>query len=251
MLLGTSAVEMDLSGPLMINGDLTLANADMISLTSTSIASISGTFALNNVTFLSALDFESLTSVGSLQIQTAPALSVLGFDNGLSSAETVIIQNTHLGSLDGIALTEVTDLAITNNGRLDTVDIPLVNITGSLQVIENGQRFDISFPDLIAVNNLAISNASGLKLPSLQSMRGSARLDTNYFTSISAPVLQTCGGGLSILNSPDLESISLPQLSSISESLLISNNSRMSALDGLDNLQTISNDVAILGNMTK
>lgn len=251
MLIGTAVVAVDLSGPVHINGDLTVADGQLITLMSNSITSISGTLALQNVTYLSSLLFRSLTSVGNLHLQTVPSLFELGFDSGITSAETVIVEDTFLGSLGGLALNQVTDFTLVHNLRLVTLDISLVNVTGNLNFSDNGQSFRVNLPDLVTVNNLAISNVSQLKIPSLQTIQGGARLETNYFTSFSAPVLEICGGSLSIVDSPDLDNILLPQLSSVGGSLLITNNSDLTAITRLNDLKTIDEDVRISGNLTE
>lgn len=250
MLLGTGATEIELSGPVNINGDLTLANGIMISLASTSLTSISGEFAINNASYLSTVSFGSLKNVGSLQLQTLPALSELEFGDGITSADNVLIEDTFLGSLAGLALTQVNDLIINQNRRLVTADLPLTNVTGGLAFTDNGQTFSINLPNLTTVSNLVVSNVTQIKLPALQTIEKSALFDTNYFSAVSAEVLQTCSGGLSIVNNPLLEQILVPQLGSVTGSLLITNNSEMRALGDFSNLKTIDDDMELRGNFT-
>lgn len=249
--LGTDAISIELTGPEAINGDLRLANGYTISLQSTTIKTITGALSISNVTALSTLALRSLTSVGSLEFQTAPALSELNFDSGITSAETVHIEDTHLSSLNGLALTQVVDMNLTNNRRLQLADLPLVNVTGTLSLFNNGLNFQMELPNLISVNNVYISNITVIALPSLQNAAGVLRFDTNYFESMSAPDLQTCGDGLSIVNSAELKTINFPQLSSITGSLVIANNTELNSIDGLDALKTISENVELRGNFYK
>lgn len=248
--LGTSITSVELSGPETISGDLRIANGYTISLQSITIKTISGTLSISNATALSTLSLGSLTSVGSLEIQDAPALSELGFDSGITSAETVHIEDTFLSSLDGLSLTQVVDFNLTNNMRLVSADLPLVNVSGTLSLIDNGLSFKVDLPDLVSVNNFYISNITQISLPALQTISGVTRIDTNYFESISAPVLQTCGNGLSIINNAELNSIVLDQLSSVTGSLLIANNSELNSINGLDGLKTISENVELRGNFS-
>lgn len=249
--LGISAVSIELTGPETINGDLRLADGPIISLQSTTIKTITGTLSISNVTALSTLSLSSLTSVGSLEIQTAPALSELSFGTGITSAETVHIENTFLTSLKGLALTQVVDLNLTNNRRLNIVDSPLVNVTGTLSFIDNGQALQMHLPDLVTVNNFYIRNITVITLPSLQNVAGVLRFDTNYFDSLSAPDLQTCGNGLSVINNAELQTINFPQLSSIIASLVIANNTVLNSIDGLNVLKTIGDNVELRGNFFK
>lgn len=239
---------LDLSGPEKINGDLSLESLPLISLMSSSLTTVSGASTLHNLTALSSLSFTSLTSVGSIQWDTLPALSELPFDSGVTSAETVSIDDTLLSSLAGLELIQVNDLTLSNNRRLQSVGLPLRNLTGRLTISANGLPLRISFPDLVAVNNLAISNVSPLELPSLQTITGTAQFDTNYFSSIQAPDLTACGGSLSLINNPDLINISLPQLSSINGQLSIANNSELEKITrDLSSLKTVEGNVYIVG----
>lgn len=246
--LGINAISIELTGPETINGDLRLADGHTISLQSTTIKTITGALSISNATALSTLALKSLTSVGSIEIQGAPALVEFNFDSGITSAETVHIEDTFLGSLNGLALTQVVDFNLTNNGRLISNNLPLVNVTGTLSFIDNGPYFRLVLPNLTSVNDFYISNMSVITFPSLRNVAGALRFDTNYFESMSAPDLQTCGYGLSIVNDDVLETINFPKLSSIKGSLIIANNTKLHSMDGFNGLKTISDDVELRGN---
>ncbi|KAJ4393174.1 cell wall protein Ecm33 [Gnomoniopsis smithogilvyi] len=247
--IGPDVTSINLSGPVSITGDLRLDNGIVISLASDSIATIAGTLAINNATILSTLALRNLTSVGSLQMQTVPSLSELGFDRGITSAKSVYIEDTgFLSSLDGLAFTQIVDITLAQNLRLNSVDLPLVNATGVLKFVENGQSLKVNLPDLTTVNELSISNVTQIQVPALQTILGTGTIDTSYFTTFSAPVLRSCGDGLSIVNNPELRSILLPELSSVTGSLLVANNSDLTKIDGFSKLETISEDVELVGD---
>lgn len=249
--LGTSITSIDLTGPETINGDLLVENGNVISLQSTSIKTITGALSISNATLLSTLALISLTTVGTLEIQAAPALSELNFNSGITSAETVHIEDTFLSSLDGLAFTQVVDLTLSNNRRLRSADLPLVNVSGTLSFINNGQSFQVVLPGLMSVKDFYISNITVIALPSLQNVAGAMRIDSNYFETMSAPDLHTCGNGLAIVNNDVLEVINFPQLDSIVGSLVLANNTELDSINGLNRLKTISGNVELRGNFSK
>lgn len=237
-----------LSGPASITGDLRLDNAILISFKSDSLQTIGGTLAVNNVTALSTLALGNLTSVGSLQMNFVPALSEFNFDHGITSAKSVSIANTSLSSLDGLAFTQIGDFTIARNLRLNLIDLPLVNSTGIFTLIDNGQAMKVNLPDLTTANELYISNVTQISLPTLQTISGTWNVDTNYFTELSAPVLQSCGDGLSIVNNAELDNFILPQLSTVTRTFLVANNSKLYVIGGLNDLSSVSNDIEFRGN---
>ncbi|KAJ4424921.1 cell wall protein Ecm33 [Gnomoniopsis sp. IMI 355080] len=188
--------------------------------------------------------------IGEIQMNFVPDLYEFGFDSGVTSVKQVDIVDTSLASLDGLAFTEIVHLNLTQNERLNTVNLPLINSSGVLMFAENGEAMELNMPDLSTVNELFISSVAQIKLPSLQKIQSTAKFDTNYFTTFSAPFLQSCGGDLSIVNNPSLESFLLQQLSSVEGSLLVTDNSQLSIFAGFK-IESVGNDIELRGNFTE
>lgn len=241
----------DLGSVESIKGSLTADSTSLISLSATSLNSISDSFTLTNLTALSTLSMTSLSSVGSIQWQTLPALNSLTFTNGVKSATSVTISDTHLSSLDGLDLETVGTMNLNNNNRLTEIDLALTNLTGNIILQANGQSLKVTMDNLIWASNLTIANVTTFSVASLETVNGSARFDSNYFTSFSAPNLtQTSSGDLSFINNADLTSLSLPALTKVGGGLTIVNNTAFTNLT-LPKLATVLGAVDCGGNFTK
>lgn len=236
-----------------ITGSLTAESSTLISLTAGSLASISDTFTLNNLTALSTLSFPQLTSVGTITWITLPALGELTFTAGVDTATSVTIRDTHLSSLAGISdsLTAVRDMDLNNNGRLQTLDLALESVSDVLSLSANGQNFAVSMNSLAWAANLTIANTTSFLVPALETINGSLRFDSNYFTTFSASNLsQVQTGDLSLLNNADMTVLNLPALTKVGGGLTIVNNTAFQNLS-LPLLADIGGAVTIGGNYTE
>lgn len=244
----------DISGIEEISGDLTCENNGLITdLTSKTLKSISGSFALNNLTGLSNLQFTSLKEVGSISWKSLNNLDTLNFgDEGVTKAKTVEISDTFLSTLDGVDLTTVEDLNINNNNRLVEFVSKLENLGNLLNIQANGENLQVSFPNLVWIANMTIANVSSFEVPSLEVVNGSARFDSNYFKSFIAPNLtSTKSGDVSFVGNAALTNISVPAMTSIGGGLLIANNTGLSEVDGFPKVKSIFGAVKLRGNFSR
>ena len=253
LIPATSDPQIDLSGPRQIDGDLTLENnGQIISLSSTSLNSVSGTFRLANVTLLSTLNLPALTSVGTITWQSLPALNSLSFTTGVSSAKTVTISDTFLQSLDGIDLDSVGSMDINNNRRLTKFDTSLKNLSENLNIQANGAKLSVTMPNLVWIANMTIANVTEFSSPSLEVVNGSARFDSNYFESFAAPnMTSTSGGDISFINNAQLTNITFSALESIGGALTIVNNTRLEEITGFPKLAEVGGAIKLGGNFSK
>ncbi|KAL2134104.1 hypothetical protein VTI74DRAFT_991 [Chaetomium olivicolor] len=241
----------DISGPREITGDLSVLNNGVLeTFTSTSLTTIGGTFKLNNVTKLSDLQFASLTSVKSLEFQSATNLN--GFRFGpLTKAENVIISDTFLNTLDGIDLTTVGKLDINNNRRLTKFTTKLESLSDTLSIQANGLSLSVTLPNLVWISDMAIANVTDFSAPSLQVVNGSARFDSNYFKSFSAPNLtHTEKGDISFVGNAELTNMTFPKLTDIGGGLLIANNTKLDKITFFGKLKNIGGAIKLRGNFT-
>lgn len=221
--LGSAAI----NGIQEIEGNLICKNNTQISsITAGSLASIGGSFTLNGLTVLSTLSFPLLTSIGSINWVTLPAVDSLQFTTGVTDCDDIYISDTDLSTLTGITLETVNTLSINNNLNLNQIEMPITSVSDQVDVSYNGEC-DISFPDLIWANNLTFQDVQSVSTPKLSTVNASYILISNNFEKLSAPNLTTVGG-LSIIKNDNLESISFPKLSTIgSAGLEISNNTEI------------------------
>merc|ERR1712059_81553 len=221
----------------------------LVSLTSPTITSIGGEFRLFNLTFLSTLQFDALTSAKTIYWEALPALPSLAFAGPLSKADSVTISNTFLTTLSGINLNTVGTLQIDNNNNLKQFDTQIANITNAVNINANGNQLAVTFPNLIWAANMTFRNVSSIKIPSLATVNGSMGFYGNYMDSIAAPNLTSVGsfatgvGSLAIVanaklaNISALHAIAFPALTSVAGAIDFSGNFTTPELPKLEDVK--------------
>lgn len=244
---------LDFTGIKVIDGDLSLLNNNLVStLKSDTTTEISGAFHLQNLTTLSTLSFSELTSVGSINWVSLTALDVLTFTAGINSATSIVVSDTFLSSLDGLDVASADTININNNRRLVSYTSSLGNLTTLLNINANGLDLQVSFPELIWIANMTISNVSSFSVPSLTTVNGSMRFDSNFFTSFNAPNLtETTSGDISFVSNAELANITIPQLTTIGGGFLIANNTATDKINGFGKLKTVGGAINMRGNFTE
>jgi hypothetical protein len=246
----------DLSGPGQVLGNITCANAgELLSLTSSTITSIGGTFSLNNLTKISLLSFSHLTQVNIIAWQALPTLGQLTFDASITKANSVTISNTFLTTLTGINLMTVGTMDINNNKRLTSFNTQVANITNSLNIAANGAALDVSFPNLIWANDMTFRNISSLSIPSLATVNQSLVFDESFITEVGSLNLTTVGnlpkqiGSLTFVGNPQLTNITFPNLESVGGSLNVANNTDLQTIS-FPALADVGGAISLAGSFT-
>jgi hypothetical protein len=227
-----------LDGPQAILGDLTCANAGgLTTLQSTSIGSIGSAFVLNNLTMLSKLVMDNLTSAEYINWFNLPALSGLNFASGLNSATTVAIANTSLSTLDGLDPRNISSFKVYNNNYLEVVYSQLANVFSSISIYSNGNGLALYFNDLIWAAQIGFGNVSVLSVPALTTVNGSLELYGNSFSTFSAVSLESVGslnagqGSFVLAENPSLTNFTVPKLQKVGGMLQVANNSNLQTID--------------------
>jgi hypothetical protein len=217
-------------------------------LQSSSLETIGGEFKMNNVTKLISLDFSELESVGSLSWTSVTNLQTATF-GPLTKADQVIISDTFLNTLEGIDLSTVRLLDINNNRRLSTFTSKLGSLSENLNIQANGLSLNVSLPNLIWIANMTIANVTDFQVPSLEIVNGSARFDSNYFSTFSAPNLtETSSGDISFVGNSNLDNLTFPVLTKIGGGLLIANNTALEKMTAFPELESVGGAVKLRGS---
>ncbi|KAL9108660.1 MAG: hypothetical protein Q9227_006606 [Pyrenula ochraceoflavens] len=245
--------QIQLNGVQRITGDFTVNNATgLTALTSDQLSSIGGRWVLQDLTILSTLQFDSLTSVGTIEWTALPALQALSFGQGITKAQNVGISNTQLANLDGIELMQVQALDINNNNFMTDINVNnLKNITGITNFGANGQSLSIKFPNLQGAGNMTFRNISNLEMPSLARINGALGLFGNAFQTFSAPNLTVINGDLSINNCDNLNNLTMPELGGVNGGFGLANNPKLSNLNGFPGLQVVAGAIDVSGPVSK
>lgn len=230
-----------------IEGSLSCKDADHLTgLTAPSLSSIGDEFALQNLTRLSSLEMDKLSSVGSIKFTAVPNLQTLHFEKGVTEASSVKIINTALTNLDGIALETVGSLIITNNPYLKKVNVDqLTNATGLINFSGNMDSLEIDFPNLLSGSNMTFTNVSSVSAPALHNLTGQLGFWGNSFKEFSAPNLTT-STDLTFVGNDNLKNISMGALKKVDGGFKISRNDELEELD-FPKLETVTGAVDFSG----
>ena len=247
--------ELSVDGVQVITGNLTVTNAIMLaSLSFGSLQSIGG-FELGGLTLLSELSMPQITKVNQLNFTALPALQQLSFGGtGITQANSILITNTGLSSLQGINNLEQVDFFnVNNNPSLQNISLQVTSIKNSLDIEANDgyvTGLQTSFPLLETAQNMTFRNCSSVSLPSLANVSEDLGFYGNTMQSFAAPNLTTCGG-LIFVDNTDLTNISLPLLTSINASYQIANNTQLKIINGFQKLSIIGGALDFNGNFTE
>lgn len=252
VIIGPNAPgNIDLSGPSEITGDLKVLNNGAIErFSSSDLTTVGGAFEMKNVTKLISISLPKLNSVKTLTWQSLTRLETI--DLAVTKAEEVSVSDTFLKSLKGLDVTSVKKLDINNNRLLTTFTSSLANLGDTLNIQANGIGLDVSLPNLIWIANMTIANVTRFSVPSLAVVNGSARFDSNYFSSFSAPNLtETQSGDISFVGNGNLANVTFPKLERIGGGLLVANNTELSDVNGFPKLSSIGGAVKLRGSFKK
>jgi len=257
VVIGSAASgDISLNGPSSIGGDLVMINATQVtSFSSSTIGQIKGTFHLEDLTLLSSLSFGLLTAVKSIEFISLPNLGALTFSSFVSSAQTVTISNTFLGTLNGINLNTVATLQINNNPHLVSFSTQVGNITSAAVFNANGAGLKIDFPNLIWAANLTFRDVASVNIPSLAVVNGSLGFYETSLDSIYAPNLTSVGsfatgqGSLAFVDNTALTNISMDALKSVGGADQIANNTILAAIS-FPALVDVGGAIDFSGNFT-
>lgn len=234
-----------------ITGDLVIDGATgLTSFTAPGLKTISGSFKLNGLTVLSTLACPELVSVGDISWSTLPALQTLTFTKKVSKANTVLITDTLLTSLEGINLVTAERFNINNNRYLRSVDVAIGNVTDVLIIEANGKGVNASFPSLKWANNITIRDAGDVYFPVLEEVKSSAAFVNNTFTTVEFPELTEVGESLAFVSCSRLTTIKANSLEEVGGTFQLANNTKLAVIDGFEKLAVVGGAVDLSGVFT-
>lgn len=233
-----------------IDGDFTVNNAvDMVSLSAPKLSVVSGQFMLKECTTLREIDTPQLSEVGSLKLQTLPALVKLGMN--ITKAGNVLITDTTLTSLEGLNVVEVDNYSVDNNRFLKLMILALERAMESITISSNGKNLRVTFTDLVSANNISIRDATLVTMPALEMVNSSATFFNYGSSSIAFPLLNEVGGSFSFAKCPQLSKISSPKLKEVGGTFLLANNTNLAAVEGFPKLTKVGGSVDFSGKFKK
>lgn len=239
-----------------IDGNLTITDAqDLVQVGFGSLREITGALVLGSLSALAGVNMPTLGAVKQINLTALPVLQALNFGTqGVTKAQLILITNTGLGSLDGLNnLESLNTLNINNNQALQNVSLKITYIKSSLDIVDNNgltTGLNVNLPLLQTAQNMTFRNCSDIKLPALTNVTDDLGFYGNDFTSFSAPNLTTVRG-LVFVDNTELTNISLPLMRSINGSYQIANNTKLTKINGFQDLEVVGGALDFSGNFTE
>lgn len=203
---------------------------------------------LDGCTILGNLNLAQLTTVGDFRLNALPALESTGLTSGITSAESVIISDTGLNTLEGINVVELTVFNVNNNNEIETIDSGLQNVTELLSISHNADQVDVRLDSLREARNVDLQSISSLSVANLTRITGYLSFVDNAIDRIELNRLRTIGNSLTIGRNSDLEEIEFPELTSLGGALVIFDNDGLSSFSGFPELTRVGGSVSMNGS---
>lgn len=194
------------------------------------------------------MNLAQLTTVGSLNFVTLPALDTIGLVSGITSAESVIISDTRIKSLNGINVFKLQTFDINNNGEIDVINSGLQSVTDRLNIADNNEKVDVNLDQLASANNFILGKVGSLSATNLTSINGSFSIMSSNVGEIALAKLTAIGASLTIDRNDNLTEIDFPVLKSIGGALEIGDNSELEDFGGFPKLETVGGTVNLTGS---
>ncbi|CCD22912.1 Ecm33p NDAI_0A07580 [Naumovozyma dairenensis CBS 421] len=233
-----------------LDGSLTINNATSLgAFSADSIQKITGALTLEGLTILDSASFGSLAQVGSITLQTLPAITT--FSSNLQNADDILISDTTLESVDGFStLKKCSVININNNRYLTSFESALESISDSLQFSFNGDEANVTFDKLVWANNITLRDVQKASFAKLQKVNASLGFINNSIESIDLSKLTTVGQTFSVVSNDELTTLKCSNLTSVGGGLVVANNTDLKIINGLKNLATVGGAIVVTGNFT-
>ena len=225
---------------------------------------IGRSIVIRDNTNLTTLDLENVSSTNLIDILITnnPTLNNLAAPNFITSTSSYIriYGNTSLATLTGFdALQSIGgDLWIDNTIASDFPDFPNLNFIGSAIIIRDNTNLatldlenvgSANLVDILITNNPSLSNFSAPNFITSTSSYIRIYGNTSLATLTGFEALQSIGGDLQIDNTVVSIFPEMLNLSTIGNSLILSNNTGIENLNWIANLVSIGNELYINNNL--
>lgn len=223
----------------------------LTSLAAPDLTIIGKNLELISCILLADLNMTELTVVGDMNFEALPNLGHLYFDSGVRAAGGISITNTGLVNLDGLEITSASNgISITANTALTDISLNSLTNTSSLIIQANSNKLAVNLPNLVAIQNLTVTNTTSLSIPSLYHLTGQLQISDSWITNFSTGPVQA-GADIIFMDNALLSNISMPDLTSLSGDLIITRNSVLKEITGFSSLANVQGTVDVTGNYTE
>ncbi|EPY51007.1 cell wall protein Ecm33 [Schizosaccharomyces cryophilus OY26] len=248
-LQNSGVTVLNIDGVKVITGDVEVSHSQYLQTVNfQDLETVSGKFSIHDNTRLNSLPAPKLTDVGSLDLMVLPALQHLQFNSGIKKAGDVQIVDTNLEDIQGIDVTSVKSFNINNNKYIESIDMPQLETAQSINIASNARKVDVNFSKLANVSgDTNFNGISNVFVGNLKSAKGSLGFTDTTLNNVSLPYLTSVSESLYFMDSQDLNSLSLPNLTTVGGSLTI-NNTDLAKISGFPKLNEVGGGLTMLGN---
>jgi hypothetical protein len=264
----------DISGCGTIDGDVVVAENYANSLNLSGVTHITGSLVINGTTNITALIAPDLTVIGKdfvliscifmtnltmteftlggfMNFDALPNLQKLNFKSGVIAAGGISVTNTGLTSLVLEITSASSGIYIAANSALTDITFNSLTNTSSPFIIEiNNYKLEVNLPNLVAVQNITVSNVASLSIPNLYHSTGQLLIQDSYMRNLSIGLLQT-STTIVVTHNTLLNNISMPDLIYLSGGLTITGNDALKEINGFSSLATVQRNIDVTGNYTE
>ncbi|KAI5968149.1 ECM331 [Candida pseudojiufengensis] len=253
LITGNEISEINLNSINQLNANLTIYNSSTINtINLNSIENITGSLNFNNLTQLRTINLNLIEMAQDLQFISLPNFENLNLNSDVLKAGRIILSNTALSNLNGLALFDSIEyININNNKNMSQLNFEnLKNVSDSLILSFNHNNAQVNLNNLDWCSNLTIQDVSNFQANNLTFINGSLQFSYNSFDSLNVSSLTNIGSSLQIFANDELENLAFGSLTSIGGELRFFNNSELSQLNQtFTALQRIDGAVSINGNI--
>ncbi|KAG5438984.1 hypothetical protein PCANB_002314 [Pneumocystis canis] len=219
-----------------ITGNLIVLNSTVINVfNAPELETVNGKLEFTNLTMLQKIFLPKLTTINSLVLFQCAQLESLVLEKGISYANTVLVSDTSLRTLNGFFMKTLFSLIIgpfsfIQNGR-----------------VKNHNGVSVSFPSLKSTGDLTLQSVAYAEFINLETVKGHLVLTLATIRSFVLEKLHSIKESLSIYNNSELDSLSFPSLTSIGGTFLLRNNGKLTTIHGFPNVSSIGGSLSWSG----
>lgn len=237
----------DLSSVKEIYGDFHVSNVTSYTLLAPNLELVSGELELTGNTNLATLNLAQLVTVGTLRLEALPNLSKTGLTSGITSADSVIVSDTGLSSLDGINVFKLKEFNVNNNDQIESINSGLEQVTDSIYISYNAEKVNVTLDKLSTAKDVYLESISSFSAQNLTAVNGSLSLYSNSMDKVEFPVLKSIDSSLSINKNDDLNEVNFPKLEKVGGAFVVENNDDLEDLSGFPKLSSVGGSVNMTG----
>lgn len=245
---GSDLNQIDLTGVQAIYGSVSINNVPKINqILAPDLQTVSKDFEVVNATVLQTINLAQLSTVGTLSLKALAQLDKLLLTTGLTSAESVVIADTGLSSLEGIDAYELKNFDVNNNPNIEKIKSDLKKVSGLLSISYNSQDVDVALDQLTSVSDLNLQAIKSFSAKNLTSVNGTLSLIGTSVKDLQLDNVQQIQKSLDITENSNLEKLNFTKLNQIGGALTIGDNDKLKSFDSFPKLTQVGGSVNLTG----